>query len=132
MFKQARSISAVVSVELIDSFGDLRFAKITLLYPAIILICNLLKLDLHWLPRYQFCIFYMVFLIYCTVEPRFNEPLYNEVLGTTNDFSGPRKSKIYRKEPQYNETYLKLTYFATHCIGYTYEILILACFQLKW
>ena len=101
MFKQARSISAVVSVELIDSFGDLRFANITLLYPAIILICNLLKLDLHWLPRYQFCIFYMVFLIYCTVEPRFNKPLYNEVLGTTNDFSGPSKSKIYRKEPQY-------------------------------
>ena len=34
-----------------------------------------------------------------TVEPRFNEPLYNEVLSITNNFSGPSNSKIYGKEP---------------------------------
>ena len=27
--------------------------------------------------------------VYSTVEPRFNEPLYNEVLGFTNDISSP-------------------------------------------
>jgi len=41
-----------------------------------------------------------------TVEPRFNEPLYNEVLDLTNDFLYPYNSKIYEKEPQYNETSL--------------------------
>ena len=34
---------------------------------------------------------------HCTVEPRFNEPLYNEVLGITNDFlqPGQRYNKMY-------------------------------------
>ena len=41
-----------------------------------------------------------------TVGPRFNEPLYHEVLGVTNDFPGPSNSKIYGKEPRYNETSL--------------------------
>ena len=38
------------------------------------------------------------------METWFNEPLYNEVLDKTNDFPGPSKSKIYGKEPQYNES----------------------------
>ena len=31
------------------------------------------------------------------VETRYNEPLHNEVLGVTNDFSYPSNSKIYGK-----------------------------------
>ena len=31
------------------------------------------------------------------VQPRYNEPLYNEDLGITNDFLYPRHSKIYEK-----------------------------------
>ena len=34
-----------------------------------------------------------------TVEPRYNEPLYNEeVLGITNNFLYPNNRKIYGKE----------------------------------
>ena len=40
-------------------------------------------------------------LLFNTVEPRVNEPLYNEVVGITNDFSGPSNSKVYGKEPAY-------------------------------
>ena len=39
--------------------------------------------------------------ILCTVEPQFNKPLYNEVLGITNDIRQPGQS--YSKEPRYNE-----------------------------
>ncbi len=41
----------------------------------------------------------------CTVEPRFNEPLYNEVLGITNDILQPGQSysKMNRTVPRYNE-----------------------------
>ena len=35
-----------------------------------------------------------------TVKPRFNEPLYNEVLGVTNQIFCPSNSKIYEKEPR--------------------------------
>ena len=40
-----------------------------------------------------------------TVEPRFNEPVYNEVLGITNGIRQPgqRYSKMYGTEPRYNE-----------------------------
>ena len=40
-----------------------------------------------------------------TVKPRFNEPLYNEVLGITNDIlqRGQSYSKMYGTEPRYNE-----------------------------
>ena len=48
-----------------------------------------------------------------TVEPRFNEPLNNEVLGITNDFLQPGQnySKMYatelrNNEPRYNEILL--------------------------
>ena len=41
----------------------------------------------------------------CTVEPRYNEPLYNEVLEITNDFLQPGQnySKMYGTEPRFNE-----------------------------
>ena len=40
-----------------------------------------------------------------TVEPRFNEPLYNEVLGITHDILQPGQSyrKNYGTEPRFNE-----------------------------
>ena len=40
-----------------------------------------------------------------TVEPRFNEPLYAEVLGITNDILQPGQSysEMYGTEPRYNE-----------------------------
>ena len=43
-----------------------------------------------------------------TVEPRYNEPLYNEVFGITKNFVYPSNSKIYGKnfdimEPRYRE-----------------------------
>ena len=47
----------------------------------------------------------------CTMELRYNEPLYNEVLGTTNDFLQPSKSKIIKKEFRKNETSIKQTHF---------------------
>ena len=34
-----------------------------------------------------------------TVEPRYKEPLYNEVLCIINDFLFPSNSKKYEKEP---------------------------------
>ena len=39
------------------------------------------------------------------VEPRYNEPQYNEVLGITNDFLQPGQNynKMYGTEPWYNE-----------------------------
>ena len=42
---------------------------------------------------------------YVTVEPRLNEPLYNENLGITSDILQPGQSysKMYETEPQYNE-----------------------------
>ena len=41
----------------------------------------------------------------CTVEPRFNEPLFNEVLDITNQILCPGQSysKMYGIKPQYNE-----------------------------
>ena len=40
-----------------------------------------------------------------TVEPRFNEPLFNEVLDIMNDILRPGQSysKMYGTEPRYNE-----------------------------
>ena len=39
------------------------------------------------------------------MEPRFNEPLLNEVLDITNDILGPGQnySKMYGIQPRYNE-----------------------------
>ena len=36
-------------------------------------------------------------------QPRFNEALYNEILGITNDIFQPSNSVMYGKEPRYNE-----------------------------
>ena len=49
----------------------------------------------------------------CTVEPRFNEPLYNEVLGLTNDFLIPIIVRYMKKnlditKPRYNEQILSV------------------------
>ena len=49
----------------------------------------------------------------CTVERRYNEPLYNEVLGITNELLSPSNSKIYEKEPRKNETLVWRTRFAS-------------------
>ena len=47
----------------------------------------------------------LVLFVLCTVEPRFNEPLFNEVLDITNDFLCPSQSysKMYGIELRYNE-----------------------------
>ena len=47
------------------------------------------------------------------MEPRYNEPLYNEVLGTTKDILRLSNRKIYGKEPPFKETSLQQTYFAS-------------------
>ena len=47
-----------------------------------------------------------------TVEP--HEPLYNEDLGRANNFLYTNNSKIYEKEPWYNETSLWRTKFDGH------------------
>ena len=44
-----------------------------------------------------------IFLLIILVKTRYNEPLYNEVLGITNDFLYSSYSKIYEKNPRYNE-----------------------------
>ena len=45
------------------------------------------------------------FVIFITVELRFNEPLYNEVLGIKNDFHQPGQnySKMYGTKARFNE-----------------------------
>ena len=47
------------------------------------------------------------------MEPRYNEPIYNEVLGITKDFLYPSNSKIYETEPRYNKTLPQRTNFAS-------------------
>ena len=44
-------------------------------------------------------------LKWCTVEPRFNKPLFNEVLDITNKILSPSQSysKMYGIKPRYNE-----------------------------
>ena len=44
-------------------------------------------------------------IIIVTVEPRFNEPLFKEVLDITNEILRPGQSysKMYGREPRYNE-----------------------------
>ena len=44
-----------------------------------------------------------LFTFTTTVEPRYNEHLYKEVLGIMNDSLCPSNGKIYEKEPCYNE-----------------------------
>ena len=42
----------------------------------------------------------------CTVELRYNERLYNEVLAITSNILRPSNSYIYEKEPRYKKTLL--------------------------
>ena len=42
-----------------------------------------------------------------TVQPRYSKNLYSKVLAITKDFLYPRNSKIYGREPGYNQTSLK-------------------------
>ena len=53
-------------------------------------------------------IYFQLFGSLTTVEPRFNEPLCNEVLSITNDIFQPSNSVMYGKDlditnPRYNE-----------------------------
>ena len=56
------------------------------------------------LPRSCFSLYHK-FALTSTVEPRFNEPLFNEVLDITKDILCPSQSysKIHGIEPRYNE-----------------------------
>ena len=47
------------------------------------------------------------------MKSRFNEPLYNEVLGIKNYFLYFSNSRIYEKEPRHNETSLLRSQFAS-------------------
>ena len=53
-----------------------------------------------------------------TVEPRYNEPLYHEVHGISNDTLQPGQSysKMYGKQPGYNETRYNEILFITNTI----------------
>ena len=67
---------------------------------------------IFFLEGTQHTVSYYYLLLFCipqsiingTVEPRFNEPLFNEVLDITNDILGPGQSysKMYGIEPRYN------------------------------
>ena len=66
-----------------------------------------LERNLHKTTNKIFLLFTLEFLIHrrlrslrtFEVEPRYNKPLYNEVLEKTNNFLYPSNSKIYEKEP---------------------------------
>ena len=45
----------------------------------------------------------ILFTFTTTVEPRYDEHLYKEVLGITNNLFYPSNSKIYEKGPRYSE-----------------------------
>ena len=58
------------------------------------------------------------------MEPQYNDPLYNEVLGITNDVLYPSNSKIYKKnlnitKPRYFEQILPVPWLLAmsrfHC-----------------
>ena len=71
------------------------------------------NLFVKWRVRYIEVLFSLFHTFYCnfgrdieiTVEPRFNEPLFNEVLDITNDILCPGQSysKMYGIEPRCNE-----------------------------
>ena len=73
-------------------------------------------------------LFFIKRMLFCTVEPRYNEPLYNKVLditNITNDFLYHSNSKIYEKERRYNETSVQRTNFASPAFALRYiEILL--------
>ena len=61
-----------------------------------------------------------------TVEPRYNKPLYNEVLSITYDFLYLINSKTYGKVPRYTEQILQALW---HVVIYlSFRCNSLACF----
>ncbi len=60
---------------------------------------------LHWVKTLSMWSIMGLIQMLATVEPRFNEPLYNKVLGITNDILQPSQnySKMYGTGPPYNE-----------------------------
>ena len=57
------------------------------------------RAGLDWLPPGSyFSVFHVSML-----EPGFHEPLFNENLDITNGILCPSNTKIYEKEPRYNE-----------------------------
>ena len=50
----------------------------------------------------------LVRALYNTVEPRCNEPLFNEVIDIANDFLYPNNTKLYEKEPRYSKQILSV------------------------
>ena len=63
----------------------------------------------------------ILFTFTTTVEPRYNEHLYKEVLGITNDLFCSINSKIYEKGPRYSEHILPFPWpfikARFHCIA---------------
>ena len=55
---------------------------------------------------------YVIGLINCqlSMKPRYNEPLYNEVLVITNNFLYPSNSRMLKKETQYSEQILSVSW----------------------
>ena len=53
-----------------------------------------------------------------TVEPRFNEHLYYEFLAKTNHIPSHSNSKIYEKEPRFNETSFSEHFVSTLALRY--------------
>ena len=52
----------------------------------------LVHVDANQCPRDVLMIYFSIILILTTVKPRFNEPLFNEVLDITNDILRPGQS----------------------------------------
>ena len=98
------SILTQKKIRLQSSSGD-RIHNITVIF----CIKKGKQLYCGWLPWKNYCLLFFI-IISITVEPWYNEPLYNGVLGITNDFLDSSNSKLYEKVPRYNETsYLVLT-----------------------
>ena len=57
-------------------------------------------------PRGSYIFKQLHSIVIQTVEPRYNGPPYNEVLGVTTDFLYPSDSKTHEKDPHYDETAL--------------------------
>lgn len=54
-----------------------------------------------------------IFITFFSIQPGYNKPLYNDVLGKRNDFLCPSNSKINETKPRYNETSLQQKNFAS-------------------
>ena len=73
---------------------NVKFSKMRILKMFITVVCVVTKVTMAEKQKF--------ISLVSTVEPRFNEPLFNEVLDITNDI-GQSYSKMYGKEPRYNE-----------------------------